>query len=340
MVSRIQREEDEEIAAGAVACDGRSVVVGTCAGGSIRYAYPSLERVGSGAPLFAQGCEGVQLSGDDVILLGQDVADSRATPADWKKRLCLVSGSTVARDTPLGPGNWSLVKALSGDVAVVYDTTEGQGIAAVDARTGTRRWAQPQEPHRVISLGQGLLAAMDPRRVTVIDATSGAVVAAHDLPMAGAATWNCVARAGDRFVLGGSTVPGRDVLFALWQPEKDQILRSAAFPAQRFFPQGLIDYATSFEECCALDIDQVASVRVTADGAGIVAAVGGDGEFLGAHQSGCAVVFLDSADLTVWSQRLVDEGDGASALLLAPDGAAIVDCCGSVYRVELAHGAA
>ena len=334
MASRLQLEEDEEISAGAVACDGRSLVAGTSQGGSIRYAYPSLERKETRPLLFGESCRGVQFSGAGLVLLGNDEPDSPGAPYDWKHRLCLLSGSTLVKETPLGPGNWFLVKALAGDVAVVYDTTEGQGVAAVDVCTGERRWTLPLRPCRVMALGDGRLAVMDRRTLTVLDAATGAVEAIHDYPMAGVATWNCVARAGDRFVLGGSTEPGHEVAFALWRPGHGGILKTATFPAQHFFAQDLIDYATSFE-CCGDDIRQVASVRVTPDGSTIVAAVGGDGEFLGAHQSGCALVLLGSDDLAIRSQRLVDECDGASALLLAPDGAAVVDCCGSVYRVEV-----
>ncbi len=40
-------------------------------------------------------------------------------------------------------------------------------------------------------------------------------------------SWHMSWQLASLLLLGGSTVPGRDVLFALWQPDGDHIVKSA-----------------------------------------------------------------------------------------------------------------
>jgi hypothetical protein len=61
-----------------------------------------------------------------------------------------------------------------------------------------------------------------------------------------------------------------------------------------------------------------------------VVTLGGDGQELADYQSVCAAGILEMSKLDNWTTQVIDSSDGASGLILAPDGGIVLDCGGTI----------
>lgn len=325
---RTVRTIAEEVTAGAIACTDAWVMVGTQAGGYLQLAYPQMLPISRGDSLWRGPCRGVQAADGAVILLGQDTDISHASPADWGTSLRRITGRGDVRDRPLGPGNWALVKGIFGDVAYVWDVTEGQGILAVDVRLGVRRWALDRTVERLVAGRPGRLLGLTATTVLVLDAGTGAVLAEHPLPEN--VRWTAVAEAEDGLILGGSSRATRNPVLARWGPA-GEALRSE-IPLGTLYPVEVITVVMD-EDRFDTSIFDVASLLVRA-GRPTVVIFGGDGERLGEPYAACALATIDSSTLVMTNHLVIDESDECSGLLDLRGGSVLVDCGGTLHIVD------
>jgi len=138
----------------------------------------------------------------------------------------------------------------------------------------------------------------------------------------------------NELLLAGYKPSRSDYVVARWSPVDNQFRKTVTYALEDFFSSELIKRHLDYEDDCGADIFEVASIRLVDDQSMAVLALGGDGERIGAHQSASAVAMLDTKTLSVNHFCVVDEHDGASGLLLAPDGAIILNCCSSVHVVR------
>jgi hypothetical protein len=315
--------------AGAIAVSHNELAVGM-RGGFARFTYPGLERTASVEGLWKEECGGVQFARAGIVMLGYDVSQSFAKPADWGHALLHVDEHGHHRRVALGPGNWTMVKGLHGTKAFVYDTSEGQGAKGVelDSSSAGRDWAIAREFRRIVSAGAERLLAMTDSMLVEIAVGDGRVIGEHDLPLLDKVRWTAVDAHAEGFVLGGQSLEQREYTLAKWQPHGALALQNV--PVGDVFQASQIEAVLAEEDTCGADIFDVATVRIAPDGH-LVVALGGDGETLGACRGACAIAHVDIASLRLLHVQVVDEWDGATGMLVAADGGVIVNCCSSVH---------
>ena len=116
-----------QMVAGAFAANDHQIIVGTYSGWAT-FDRQTLTCARSQPDLLPKGCgvSGVQLSGSEVFLLGQQRALASDNPPDWKMEILLAgsSGATL-RVHALPPGNWRMVRHVHGDKLYLYDAAAG-----------------------------------------------------------------------------------------------------------------------------------------------------------------------------------------------------------------------
>jgi hypothetical protein len=158
--------------AGAIALARSEIAVGTHAGVA-RFSYPELAPISTLDGLWKEGCSGLQFAGGGLVMLGHDVGQSVARPADWKHSLVHVDERDNQRRVPVGPGNWTMVKGLSGTTAVLYDESEHQGARAVNTDEATCSWAVSDDFRRIVSAGGDRLLGLTERALVELSVTRG-----------------------------------------------------------------------------------------------------------------------------------------------------------------------
>ncbi|HEV7507635.1 MAG TPA: hypothetical protein VGS07_22315 [Thermoanaerobaculia bacterium] len=324
------RTLDVESTAGAIAVSARALAIGTQDGYEL-FEYPSLERSDRVGGLWSEGCSGIQFCEDGLVMLGHDVSQSFSHPADWDHSLLHLQTDGRVRRSLVGPGNWNLVKGLQGSTAVIYDSTEGQGVKAVRVDDNIVQWTLPGEFNRVVRGSLDRLLALGDSALAVL-AAEGAVVQECDLPLSTEVRWTALAEHAGAFVLGGYGCESRDYVMARWTPGGRPTQR--VLPMSDVFSRSTIERVLADEDCCGADLFHVAAIDLQTGGK-VVVALGGDGERLGACQGACAVALFDPSTLELLQSEVINETDGANGMLLAPDGGIIVNCCGSLHVVHL-----
>ena len=149
----------EQIWTSAVACDGDYLAV--CHGdGCTTFNYPDYSGRKSEFGIFEYSCMGVQFSSNGLILLGSEKLQSFSRPGNWGFSLKLRAAGRDVSEFQFGPGNWTMVQGLSGNQAIVFDTSEGQGIMALDMASASVRWHQKKSVGKVWPAANNQLLAM------------------------------------------------------------------------------------------------------------------------------------------------------------------------------------
>lgn len=293
-----------------------------------RWDYVARAKVG------AVACLGVRSADDCLIALAQDVAISKV--GDWGVSLVTLD-HTLALKTrcPLGRGNWRLASGRHEHVAVVYDTSEDQGLAAVDFRAGEVLWrralgsviaARIEGPESMVAL------TCEPALV-VFSLPDGDVREHFSLPL-NSLEPRCIARLGTSgWAVGGRSARKDGAALSLLRNQEAPLLH--VWKPEAVFDENTIAYARDDEASCGFALDEVAAV-VSLDDAGrrLAVAIGGDL----ACQSACAVGLLDTTTGAWLGPQVIDTENGASRFDRATDGTLLLDCAGSFYLLRVDAG--
>jgi hypothetical protein len=204
--------------AGAIAVSPHSseIAIGT-RGGVVRLGYPALDEVSSLHDLWKQGCNGAQYRDGGLVLLGHDLAQSFSKPADWQSLLVTVDRDGVRMRFVLGPGNWAMVKGLHGSTAVLYDTSEDQGVKAISTGSGRCVWSMKAYFERIVSCGEDRALGLTRGTLTDMSVLDGTLTR-HQMPSCDGATWTAAAIYDGHYLLGGYSRDRAEYALAMWQP--------------------------------------------------------------------------------------------------------------------------
>ncbi|MDB4928295.1 MAG: hypothetical protein JWM10_779 [Myxococcaceae bacterium] len=326
--------------AGAFAWNGRLIARGLFDGRCVVYRDGERAVAWRTEPLGRQSC-GVAFAGDDLLCLTLDggVGVDIDGVNDWGHRLVRVAaGAAVAdRELRLPPGNWQLVRGPVRGLLVLYDTSQDQGLVGVDAASLTIAWRLPIETlHHLRWTPSGTLTALtrhEPRRCVELDARRGTVVRSVALP----AGFRCTAAAAlpdGRMVLGGRRLDEAGYVVATWAWRGEADPRWSA-ALNDCFSADRLALAEEDGQCCGYDLDEVADLVSSDDGATVLVALGGDGDTMTACHGACiaGVLALDDGS---FRGRLIDDEDGCTGALSMSPGSWLVDCGGKlrVLRVR------
>jgi hypothetical protein len=320
--------ESAEISAGSFAFDESRIVVGTFSGWAA-FALDSLDCLWDAPSVLPKGCDvkGVQLDGDDVIMLGYRRAQSFSSPADWKAQLLAGSiGGTTQPRCELPPGNWRMVRNIQGERVYLYDVSEGQGLRCYD-RNGLS-WSKAS-PHvrKLIAVGTRLLC-IESEQLIVLE-SDGSFVNRESLPHLDRYEWTSATLTPvGSLVLGGYNRDSKDYAVALANAGTERV-SIVQQPLEDVFATDVIENAAA-DECCGVDIFHVARIQPLEQNH-LLLALGGGGEELGACQGASAVALLRADRLhEAWQTALVDTRDGISGMAVLSDGRLLLDLCGEL----------
>ena len=324
---------EQEITAGAIAVTPDAIAVGTYDGNYLLFERNSLKLIFRSLELFGASCTGVQTCQGGVILLGQKISSNLSQPKDWQASLIKTEENKLIRQLPLPAGNWAMVKNINSNLVCLYDRSEKQGIIAADLDKGCISWRAKHDPDSVSYEGQNELVALGDR-LSIVDLVTGEAKNQFNLPESDAVIWTSAICTENSILLGGYTVCRTHFVFSLWDKELNHNKARRAYPLSRFLSEIQIERSMAEEDCCGVDIFRVAAMRSTVDKKHFIAALGGDGESLGACSGYSLLAKIDAHTLELLDFSFLNLHDGVSGLLVTED-RAIVNACSSIHSLPL-----
>jgi hypothetical protein len=269
---------------------------------------------------------GIQLDGNDVLLLGQQRSQSLEKPADWNMEI-LVAGLDGNRRCvhKLPAGNWQMVRDVAGGRLYLYDTTENAGIACYDKTKLC--WNAPTIDAVKAIKADARLLWLGLQRFGAI-ALDGRVQFERDLDRNEEFRWTTACGlTGGGIVLGGYTRASHAFALARLDQDGRPAEKIIEHPLDAVFPRDVIERALA-DDCCGVDIYEVARLRVI-DAETLVVGLGGAGETLGAC-SGASALGIVRLGAGEWTTQVVDTNDGISGMVHLRDGRLLMDFCGNL----------
>lgn len=322
---------EQQITAGAIAVAENVIAVGTQDGNYLLFEQDSLKLKFKSLELFGECCRGVQKCHAGFVLLGQEISSSRTQPHDWQSSLIKAEENNLIQQLSLPAGNWTMVKNINGNLVCLYDRSEKQGIIAADLDKGRISWRAKHNPDSVSYDGQNELVALG-GRLSIVDLVTGETKNKFDLPESNAVIWTSAICTESSILLGGYTVCRTQFVFSLWDKELNHKKARKVYPLTSFLSEIQIECAMAEEECCGVDIFRVAAMRSTLDKKHFFAALGGDGESLGACSGYSLLAKIDAHSLELLDFSILNLHDGISGLLVTED-RAIVNACSSIHSL-------
>jgi hypothetical protein len=219
-----------------------------------------------------------------------------------------------------------------------------QGIVALDARTGRVLWRHgveadhvhpsPTDCRRLICRAHYRRLAMS-QSILILDIITGAVIAEHPYPQLWATTWTAVAEVPTGLLLGGYAFGRTVYVLALLDPAAGKILRTAEVAINDLFSQEVVDRALELGDCCGFDLCGIPAILPKGSGNWAVVVLGGDVQIGPGDAGGCAIGLFDTSRFVFDGVSVLQAGAGATAALLATDGAIVLNCDESILVARL-----